>query len=118
MKPISIRSSANKALLGLALVLGLAAAGAPALAGVSAVPGEAIPFEGTATFQETIEARCTICHTRERVDEAMRAQRELEPLIQHMLERGAILSERDRKVLGTFWGSPMKGENPSPAKPR
>jgi cytochrome c553 len=98
---------ANRLLLGLVLCAVTAVA---AQAAVSAVPGEAIPFEGVASFQETIEARCTICHTRERVDEAMRAQRDLEPLIQHMIERGAILSERDRKVLGTFWGSPMKGE--------
>jgi cytochrome c553 len=114
MKPISTPSSVNKLLAGLALWTALAAT--PALAAVSAVPGEALPFEGAATFQETIEARCTVCHSRERVDEAIRAQSDLEPLLQHMIERGAILSERDRKVLGTFWGSPLKGETATPAR--
>jgi cytochrome c553 len=113
MKPISIRLSVNKALTGLLLWAALTAA--PAFAAVSAVPGEALPFEGAASFQETIEARCTVCHSRERVDEAIRTQSDLEPLLQHMIERGAILSERDRKVLGTFWGSPLKSE---PATPR
>jgi CRISPR/Cas system-associated protein Cas10 (large subunit of type III CRISPR-Cas system) len=100
--------SANKVLLGLGLCVALTASSA--LGAVSAVSGELTPFEGAASFQETIEARCTICHTRERVDEAIRAQRDLAPLIEHMVERGAILSERDRKVLGTFWGSPLKGD--------
>jgi cytochrome c553 len=102
--------SANRTLLALALLTALAAT--PVLAAVPAVPGEAVPFGGAATFQETIEARCTVCHTRERVDAAMRAQKDLDTLLQHMIERGAILSDRDRKVLGTFWGSPLKGETP------
>ena len=114
MKLTSTPSSVNKSLAILALWVVFAAA--PALGAVSAVPGEALPFEGAATFQETIEARCTVCHSRERVDEAIRAQSDLEPLLQHMIERGAILSERDRKVLGTFWGSPLKGESEPPAR--
>ena len=116
MKPTSIPLSVNKALLGVALLAGFA--GSPAFAAVPGVPGEALPFEGSATFQETIEARCTICHTRERVDEAIRAQKDLTPLLQHMVERGAILSERDRKVLGTFWGSPLTGDLPAAAPAR
>ena len=114
MKPISIPMSANRSLLALALVAALAAE--PASAAVPAVSGEALPFEGAATFQETIEARCTVCHTRERVDEAIRASKDLEPLLQHMIERGAILSDRDRKVLGTFWGSPLKGDVAPPSR--
>lgn len=65
-------------------------------------------------FQETIESRCTICHTRARVDEAIQQEAELEELLQRMIERGAILSDRDQKVLGTFWGSPMKEEQKQP----
>jgi hypothetical protein len=65
-------------------------------------------------FQSTIENRCTICHTRSRVDEAIGEQDNLEELLQRMIERGAILNERDQKVLGTFWGSPLKGEQQEP----
>lgn len=112
MKLTSTHMSVNRVLFCLALWSVLVAL--PVSAAVPAIPGEALPLEGAASFQETIEARCTVCHTRERVDEAMRAQADLDKLLQHMVERGAILSERDRKVLGTFWGSPMKGEAAPP----
>lgn len=65
-------------------------------------------------FQNTIEARCTICHTRERVDQARSDQENLEALLQRMIERGAILNERDQNVLGTFWGSPLKDAEQEP----
>ena len=69
-------------------------------------------------FQNTIEARCTICHTRARVDEAIGQQADLEELMQRMIERGAILNQRDQKVLGTFWGSPLKEDPASPMEPK
>jgi hypothetical protein len=72
------------------------------------VPRDVHRLPGNDEFQSTIEARCTICHTRARVDEARGQQVELDALLQRMIERGAILSERDQKVLGTFWGSPLK----------
>jgi hypothetical protein len=88
----------------------------PALAAVSAEPAEVARMDGGgATFQEIIESRCTLCHTRERVDAAMRTQADLEALLRRMTERGAIVNERDHKVLGTFWGSPLKGDAPSAA---
>ena len=59
-------------------------------------------------FQKTIEARCTVCHTREQVDKAISSGEDLNELLQRMIERGAILSEKDKNVLGTFWGSPLK----------
>ncbi len=63
-------------------------------------------------FQQVIDSRCTVCHTRERVDTAIQKRRALEKLEQQMIERGAILNERDKEVLGTFWGSPF------PSSPR
>jgi len=90
------------------------------LFGLMLVPVSAVAVPGTVhdvhrlpgnyEFQRTIEARCTICHTRARVDEAIGQQVELDALMQRMIERGAILSEGDQKVLGTFWGSPLKSE--------
>ena len=85
----------------------------------AAVPGavhDPHRLPDTDEFQSTIEARCTICHTRERVDGAIKDQADLEELMQRMIERGAILSERDQKVLGTFWGSPMKKGQETPAE--
>lgn len=106
--------SASKILLGTGLLLALG--GIPAVAAISAGSGEAQRFEGGTTFQEIIESRCTICHTRERVDAAIRSQADLDTLLRRMIERGAIINERDQKVLGTFWGSPLKGEG-QPASP-
>ena len=94
------------------------------LAGLLLLPVTAIAVPGTVhdvhrlpgndEFQSTIENRCTICHTRGRVDKALQEE-DLDALLQRMIERGAIISERDRNVLGTFWGSPLKeGESPEP----
>jgi CRISPR/Cas system-associated protein Cas10 (large subunit of type III CRISPR-Cas system) len=80
----------------------------PASAAVPATVHDPHRLPGNDEFQKTIEARCTICHTRVQVDEALRAEEDLESLLQRMIERGAILSEEDKSVLGTFWGSPTK----------
>ncbi len=95
------------------------------MAGLVLLPASAIALSGEShdvhrlpgndEFQRTIEARCTICHTRARVDEAVSQQAELDALLQRMIERGAILSEGDKKVLGTFWGSPLKEKEEQPA---
>jgi hypothetical protein len=66
-------------------------------------------------FQRVIETRCTVCHTRERVDVAIKKRQDIEKIEQRMRERGAVLSERDKQVLGTFWGNPLK-EPEAPAK--
>jgi len=93
------------------------------LAGLLLLPVTAIAVPGAVhdvhrlpandEFQSTIENRCTICHTRGRVDKALGQEEDLDVLLQRMIERGAIISERDRNVLGTFWGSPLKKEEPS-----
>lgn len=93
------------------------------LAGLLLLPVTAIAVPGAVhdvhrlpandEFQNTIENRCTICHTRGRVDKALGQEEDLDVLLQRMIERGAIISERDRNVLGTFWGSPLKGEEPA-----
>jgi hypothetical protein len=74
-------------------------------------------FGGMEEFNRVIDERCTVCHTRERVDVAIRARKDLEKIRQKMEERGAVLNERDKSVLGTFWGNPMKeGQPPAPSK--
>lgn len=100
----------------------------PVLAGFILLPGSAVALQGethnvhrlqdNSEFQNTIEARCTICHTRARVDDAIGSQADLDALLQLMIERGAIVSERDRKVLGTFWGSPLKEDDAQPSGPK
>ena len=83
-----------------------------------AVPGavhDVHRLPGNDEFQSTIENRCTICHTRGRVDRALGQEEDLDVLLQRMIERGAIISARDRNVLGSFWGSTLKeGGSPEP----
>jgi len=76
-------------------------------------------FGSMEEFQQVIDTRCTICHTRERVDIAIKKRQDLEKIERRMLERGAELSEKDKQVLGTFWGNPLKESPPQqPAAPR
>ena len=65
-------------------------------------------LRGMDEFQQVIDSKCTICHTRERVDIAIRKRENLEPIEKRMIERGAVLTDRDKSVLGTFWGDPLK----------
>ena len=99
--------SANNRPKALMLLVGLLLLPVSAVA-VSGEARDVHRLPGNDAFQSTIEARCTICHTRARVDEAIGQNTELDALLQRMIERGAILSEHDQKVLGTFWGSPLK----------
>ena len=102
----------NNYLQGLLLLAGLLLLPVTAIA----VPGavhDVHRLPGNDEFQSTIENRCTICHTRGRVDRALGQEEDLDVLLQRMIERGAIISERDRNVLGTFWGSPLKEDKPA-----
>jgi hypothetical protein len=102
----------------LVLALLLACGAAPPLA-VQAVENlGAHRFGGMEEFQRVIETRCTVCHTRERVDLAIKQRESLEAIQQRMLQRGAALSENEKEVLGTFWGSPLKEQEPLPAHTR
>lgn len=106
----------NRKLSGLILA-GFLCAPAAALA----VPGavhDVHRLPGNDEFQRTIESRCTTCHTRSRVDEALEQQLDLDALLQRMIERGAAINERDQKVLGTFWGTPLKEDETPPADNR
>ena len=111
--------SCNRTILGtgfLCLLVGLVLAPLSAVAVPRAVH-DVHRLPGSDEFQRTIEARCTICHTRARVDAAIGQQADLDALLQRMIERGAILGEGDRNVLGTFWGSPLKeneAQSPDP----
>lgn len=79
------------------------------VATAAALESEAPGFVGSMDdFQRTIDTRCIACHTRERVDAAIAQGRSFEEIQQRMLARGAVLTERDKDVLGTFWGNPMK----------
>lgn len=67
-----------------------------------------------------IEEKCLVCHNRERIDRAVRERRDLEKIQRMMEKKGAVLTEKDREVLGHFWKQnplkekrvPVKGHEP------
>lgn len=59
-------------------------------------------------YRSVLQARCTGCHTLERIEQALGENRSFEALAKMMLDRGAVLTEADHKVLGTFWGEPLR----------
>ncbi|NIR34309.1 MAG: hypothetical protein GWO11_08315 [Desulfuromonadales bacterium] len=60
-------------------------------------------------FRQILQSRCTGCHTLERVERAMAGQRSYEAVIQEMVQRGAVLSEREKTILRRFWGRDTPG---------
>ncbi len=117
MRRILIPMCVNSWQIKLALILGGLSLVAPIQAAVPETIHDSHRLTSSDDFQRTIEARCTICHTRQRVDTAVTQQEELEALLQRMIERGAILNDGDKKMLGTFWGSPLKGDQAPEVKP-
>lgn len=59
-------------------------------------------------FEQVIDQRCTLCHTRERIDQARRQGRNLGEIQRRMLDRGAVLTEQEQSTLKAFWGDPIK----------
>lgn len=59
-------------------------------------------------YQEIIDKRCTLCHTKERIEAAIENGEDINQILNKMLRMGAKLTDREKKVLGTFWGSPTK----------
>lgn len=59
-------------------------------------------------FEQVIDSRCTLCHTRERIDQARRQGGKLGEIQQRMLDRGAVLTEQEQSTLRAFWGDPLK----------
>lgn len=64
--------------------------------------------EGLREYRRVIETRCVLCHSRDRIDEAITQRLPFESVEEIILKRNVVISERERNVLGTFWGNPLK----------
>ncbi len=65
---------------------------------------------------KVIEEKCLVCHNRERIDAAVRERREMEQTLKSMEKKGVVLSEKERRVIGHFWGQKMFKSKPAESK--
>jgi hypothetical protein len=56
---------------------------------------------------KVIEEKCLVCHNRQRIDAAIKERREMEQILRRMGKKGAVLTEKERRVMGHFWGKKM-----------
>jgi hypothetical protein len=51
-----------------------------------------------------IEEKCLICHNRQLIDEAIKDKEEMEQVLRRMEKKGVVLTGKERRVIGHFWG--------------
>lgn len=61
-----------------------------------------------AEYRTILKARCSGCHSLDVVEKAMRNNRKFDALAKMMIKRGAVLNDKDMKIIQTFWGEPLK----------
>jgi len=67
--------------------------------GQTDVRGITIKQEGL----KVIDEKCLVCHNRQRIEDSARERKNMEAIQRIMEQRGAVLTEQERKVLGHFW---------------
>jgi uncharacterized membrane protein len=50
-----------------------------------------------------IDKKCTTCHSKEKVDIALKAGKDMNVILKEMEKRGSRLTSNEREVLGIFW---------------
>ena len=56
-----------------------------------------------AEYQRILDSKCSQCHQRERIEQAIARGDNFAAVIEKMLRFGANLSAQERQVLGVFW---------------
>jgi hypothetical protein len=51
-----------------------------------------------------IEEKCLICHNRQMIDEAIKDREQMEQVLRRMEKKGVVLTGKERRVIGHFWG--------------
>jgi hypothetical protein len=51
-----------------------------------------------------IEEKCLICHNRQLIEEAIKEREEMEQVLRRMEKKGVVLTGKERRVIGHFWG--------------
>ena len=74
--------------------------------------GKTVSSDPLGEYRAILERRCTGCHSLDRVEKAMQEGRSVDDLVDMMRKRGAVITEQEKSVLGTFWGQPFKKQAP------
>ena len=56
-------------------------------------------------FQQILDTKCSQCHPRARIEQAIERGENFEEIITKMIRLGAKLSSHEQQVLGVFWRS-------------
>lgn len=60
---------------------------------------------------KVIEEKCLVCHNRKRIEEAVKARKDMEKILRRMEKKGVALTEAERRVMGHFqYEQPLKGK--------
>ncbi len=66
---------------------------------------------------KVIEEKCLVCHNRQRIEAAAAERRDMDRILRRMEQKGVVLTEQERQVMGHFRGqkvfsSPVDGGKP------
>lgn len=67
-------------------------------------------------FQRILDNKCSQCHTRLRVEDAIEQGADMEQIVAKMIRFGARLSQQEQQVMGIFWVA-AAGAKPAAATP-
>jgi len=68
----------------------------------------AISQQEAEAFEQVIKQRCLLCHTRDRIDDAIARRLPFEPIEALMRKRGATLTPQEQQTLKIFWEQPYQ----------
>ncbi len=65
-------------------------------------------------YQQILDNKCSQCHTRLRIEEAIQQGVDMDAVVAKMIRLGARLDDQEREVMGIFWaqGSENKASRP------
>lgn len=79
--------------------------------GLSCVASFSFAESTNAEFQQVLDSKCSQCHTKFRIEEAIARGADMDQIIAKMIRLGARLDENDRQVMGVFWTAENQPEN-------
>ena len=59
---------------------------------------------------KVVEEKCLSCHNEQRIDKAVKERRDMDEILKKMGKKGVVLTDRERQVMGHFWGQKMYKE--------